>query len=302
MRRDHERIMDLVEAHAVLHQEGRKRDQERRIVAVFEDYEAVYHLIADIVGEASEAAVSDTVRETVETVRELIDEDTPVTRNTLAEKRGIVPSSAGRRFAPATAAGYVKEDPDNPNMKPKRYVLGDVPLPENVEVIPSPETLRSCVGASGARGEGASNEHSASEDFSNARSGASVHARSGNSVSPTTVKHDRYGEFEEEHHGEHETAGVVPDRTHGRTIFEIKSRVAEKSETVRASVREWCAADERTRTRVNGFLKMRSQGGLLVPPPAPLGQQIASFLPGLSPQEIASVMAEIERREGGQAA
>lgn len=136
MRRDFDRIMDLVEAHAVLHQESRERDSGR-IVATLGDYEAVHTLIASIVGEASEVAVSDTVRMTVETVRDLICEDTEVTRNTLADKLGIVPTSAGRRFAPATAAGYVKEDPDNPNEKPKRYVLGNVPLPENVEVIPS---------------------------------------------------------------------------------------------------------------------------------------------------------------------
>ncbi|CAA9341001.1 MAG: hypothetical protein AVDCRST_MAG93-6650 [uncultured Chloroflexia bacterium] len=243
MRRDHERVMDLVEAHVILHQEGRKRNGDGRIVATLEDYAAVYNLIADIVGEASEVAVSDTVRTTVETVRELIHEDKPVTRNTLAEKLGIVPTSAGRRFAPATAAGYVKEDPDNPNMKPKRYVLGDVALPENVEVIPSPETLRSCVSALRARGEDASKEHRASEDFSNARSGASVHAPSSPPVSITNQEHDTYGESAEALHEKDPTVGVVQKPTHGRTILEDEPEGAEKSSVVRASVRDVCVAD-----------------------------------------------------------
>jgi hypothetical protein len=42
---------------------------------------------------------------------------------------------------------------------------------------------------------------------------------------------------------------------------------------------------------------MRDQGALLVPPPAPLDKQVASSFPGLSPQEIADVVAEVRRRE-----
>jgi hypothetical protein len=72
--RDHERLMDLIEAHAVLHQETRGKDQEGRIVATLDDYEAVHELIADVMGEASEATVSETVRVTVETVRQLIED------------------------------------------------------------------------------------------------------------------------------------------------------------------------------------------------------------------------------------
>lgn len=236
MRRDHGRIMDLVEAHAVLHQESREKD-EGCIVATLEDYAAVHHLIAEIVGEASEVVVNNTVRETVETARELINEAKDVTRNTLAEKLGIVPTSAGRRFAPATAAGYVKEDPENPNQKPKRYVLGNVPLPDNVEVMPSPETLRSCVGASGARGGGANNENCASGGGSNARSSASVHAPSSPCIPSTTQEHHTYGKPADTAHEKDPTVGMVQKPTHGRTIFEDEPVTAENPNIVRASVR-----------------------------------------------------------------
>jgi len=237
MRRDYDRIMDLIEAHAVLHQESRDRDQEQRIVATLGDYGAVYALIADIVGEASEVAVSDTVRKTVHKVRELIEDGQDVTRNTLAKKLGIVPTSAGRRFAPATAAGYIKEDPDNPNAKPKRYVLGDVSLPENVEVIPNPERLRSCVSASGARGGGASDENRASEDFGNARSGASVRARSDDFVVSEKQKPDTNKDLSKGHDSDGTATGVSQDRTHGRTIFTHDPESASETNTVRASVR-----------------------------------------------------------------
>jgi hypothetical protein len=194
------------------------------------------------VGEASEVAVSDTVRETVRAVRELLENGEDVTRNTLAKKFGIVPTSAGRRFAPATAAGYVKEDPDNPNAKPKRYVLGDVSLPENVEVIPNPERLRSCVGASGARGGGTSGENRASDDFDNARSGASVRAPSADSVAADDYKPHRNGKLSEGHDNDGTATGVSQDRTHARTIFEDETDGTAENDIVHASVRDGCMA------------------------------------------------------------
>lgn len=216
MRRDYDRILDLIEAHAVLHQESRERDEEGCIVATLEDYAAVHALIADVVGEASEISVSETVRETVGIVRDLISAGKEVTRNTLAEVLGVVPSSAGRRFSPATAAGFIKEDPDNPNQKPKRYVLGGVDLPENLDAIPSPESLRSCVRARRAGGGSDGSYDRASGDGSNARSDARVHARSSDIVSSTTVKDDRYEEpGDKKVHGETAT-GVPQIPTHAR--------------------------------------------------------------------------------------
>ncbi len=235
--RDHERLMDLIEAHAVLHQATRDKDGQGRIVATIDDYAAVHALIADVLGEASEVAVSDTVRETVGIVRELIDEDKEVTRNTVAEKLGINPTSAGRRFTPATAAGFVKEDPDNPNQKPKRYVLGNVPLPENVEVIPSPETLTSCVRASASGGGSGSNESEKHDARTDARSDARMHARSRGSVVVEVEKSFTNGDCGE-HHGDTDTdCGLSQNGTHGRTIFGDGAPVPENGRTVHASVR-----------------------------------------------------------------
>jgi DNA replicative helicase MCM subunit Mcm2 (Cdc46/Mcm family) len=244
MRRDYDRIMDLVEAHAVLHQESRDRGADNRIIATLEDYEAVYELIGDIVGEASTVTVSDTVRETVQTIKELIEDGEQDTRNTLAKRLKIVPTSAGRRFAPASGAGYVKEDPDNLSQRPKRYVLGDVPLPENADVIPSPKTLRgACIGAPRASGEGSSNKQRAPEESSIARSYASVRAPSDNPVPSTTQKPLTYGRYSDEPHDEKSTTGVSQNGTHERTIVGDEPETDEESNTVRASAHGSCAHD-----------------------------------------------------------
>ena len=249
--RDHERLMDLIEAHAVLHQETRERDQDGCIVATLDDYEAVHDLIADIVGEASEVAVSETVRETVETVEALIRDGEEVTRNTLADRLGIVPSSAGRRFGPATAQGFVREDPDYPNQKPKRYVLGNVPLPENSEVIPSPETLRSCVRAPESGGEADSNE----DHETDARSDARVHARSCDSVVEEVEKSFSNRESGEHHETENTDNALPAKRTHARTMLENAPRVAENERTVHASVRNIVRPGQMDSDQLRGLVR-----------------------------------------------
>lgn len=192
--------------------------------------------IADALGVASEVMVSETMRDTVKAVRELIEAGEDVTRNTLAKKFGIVASSAGRRFGPASAAGFLKEDPDNPNQKPKRYVLDDVPLPGDADVIPDPEIVGSCVSASGARGEAGEETDRAPEDFSNARSDASVRTRSSDFVALEEDKAHSNGQSGKHHDDENHENALSPHATHARTIFENEPEVAEKSDTVRAPV------------------------------------------------------------------
>lgn len=153
MRRDALRVRDLICAHAVLHQASRERDEQGRIVATLEDYEAVRALIDNIIGVAAEQSVSSFVRETVQAVRALIDDNKPVNRTTLGQRFGIAASNASRRLGAATAAGYIKHDPDATG-KTKQYVMGDVPLPEDKAALPSVEELDACARALRAQGEG----------------------------------------------------------------------------------------------------------------------------------------------------
>src|ERR687889_937052 len=66
LRRDFGAVLNLIRAHAVLHQATRERDAEGRIVASFADYTTVRELVAELVSAGAEAAVPKTVRETVE--------------------------------------------------------------------------------------------------------------------------------------------------------------------------------------------------------------------------------------------
>jgi hypothetical protein len=71
LRRDFGALLNLIRAHALLHQATRERDAEGRIVATIEDYATVRELVADLVSEGIEATVPATVRETVEAVKRL---------------------------------------------------------------------------------------------------------------------------------------------------------------------------------------------------------------------------------------
>ena len=73
MRREAVRVRNLICAHTVLHQASRERDERGRIIAVWEDYEAVRMLIEDIVGASAEKSVRPEIRETVEAAQELIE-------------------------------------------------------------------------------------------------------------------------------------------------------------------------------------------------------------------------------------
>jgi hypothetical protein len=163
LRRDFGALLNLIRAHALLHQATRERDAEGRIIATIEqDYAAVRELVVDLVGEGVEATVPATVRETVEAVKRLREDSKgePVTVAELARKLELDRSTVSRRARNAKDRGYLRDLEDNPR-KPSRLVLGD-DLPDDVQILPKPEDV--CAGvkdrASGsARLEGAQEPH-----------------------------------------------------------------------------------------------------------------------------------------------
>jgi hypothetical protein len=146
LRRDFGALLNLIRAHAVLHQASRDRDDEGRIVATIEeDYVAVRELVVDLVGEGVETTVPATVRETVEAVKRLREGSNgePVTVAELARKLELDRSTVSRRARSAKDRGYLRDLEDNPR-KPSRLVLGD-DLPDDVQILPSPEDVRASV-------------------------------------------------------------------------------------------------------------------------------------------------------------
>jgi transposase-like protein len=162
LRRDFGALLNLIRAHALLHQATRERDGEGRIVATVEDYVAVRVLVADLVSEGVEVTVPATVGETIEAVRRLRDDskDEPVTVAELARELKLDRSAISRRVRNAKDRGYLRDLEDNPR-KPSRLIPGD-DLPDDLQILPSPEDVRASVkerAPDRARPDGAQEPH-----------------------------------------------------------------------------------------------------------------------------------------------
>jgi hypothetical protein len=163
LRRDFGALLNLIRAHALLHQATRDRDAEGRIVATIEeDYAAVRELVVDLVGEGVETTVPETVRETVEAVKRLREDSNgePITVAELARDLKLDRSAVSRRARNAKDRGYLRDPEDNPR-KPSRLILGD-DLPDDLQILPSPEDVRAGVkerASDGARSDGAQEPH-----------------------------------------------------------------------------------------------------------------------------------------------
>jgi hypothetical protein len=162
LRRDFGALLNLIRAHALLHQATRERDGAGRIVATIEDYAAVRELVVDLVGEGVEASVPETVRQTVEAVKRLREDsnDEPVTVAELARELKLDRSAVSRRVRNAKDRGYLRDLEENLR-KPSRLVLGD-DLPEDLQILPTPEDVRAGMqerASSNARPDGVQEPH-----------------------------------------------------------------------------------------------------------------------------------------------
>ncbi len=140
LRRDFGALLNLIRAHALLHQVNRERDAEGRIIATTGDYGAVRELVADLISEGIEATVPATVRETVEKVAELYSKDSEsVTVAELSRELKLDKSATSRRVGSATDRGFLKNLEERRG-RAARLVPGD-PLPDDLEILPHPSAL-----------------------------------------------------------------------------------------------------------------------------------------------------------------
>jgi hypothetical protein len=146
VRRDFPALLSLIKAHAILHQASRPRDEKGCIVATLADYAVVRDLVADLLAQSLQNAVSQTMRETVKAVASMTAASPGgVSETVLAGVLGLDKSVVSRRLKVASEAGYVK----NLELKagrPARWVLGN-PMPEDQQLLPTVEqleVLRSC--------------------------------------------------------------------------------------------------------------------------------------------------------------
>lgn len=110
LRRDGKVLLNLIKAHALLHQASRARDTDGRILATLEDYAVVRELVYDLIAEGIEATVSDPIRETVAAVpapADCIPDSEGVTLRQVAATLGIDKSAVSRRVRSAIDRGYL---------------------------------------------------------------------------------------------------------------------------------------------------------------------------------------------------
>lgn len=139
LRRDFSTLLNLIRAHALLHQASRGRDRDERIVADVSDYRVVKDLIEKHIGDGVGASVSVATRETVMAVQRLACES-GVTLAQLTKELKLDKSAVSRRVRKAMEAGFLK------NLEEKkrtafRLVLGE-PMPTDVKLLPEVEALQ----------------------------------------------------------------------------------------------------------------------------------------------------------------
>lgn len=136
LRRDITTLFTLVSAHALLHQAGREKDSEGRILANLTDYCVVRELIGGAVAEGVAATVPATVRATVDVVKTLVGQETEKTVSVtqIAQSLKMDKSAVSRRVKRAEASGYLINREEGKG-KPARIALGEA-LPEEETILP----------------------------------------------------------------------------------------------------------------------------------------------------------------------
>jgi len=143
LRRDFTQVLNLIRAHAILNQVGRERAKDGSVIATLEDYGTVRNLVIDFISEGIGAMIPQSIRETVEAVEGVIRGGCAhTTIAQAAQALKLDRSAASRRVSTAIEKGYlVNIEKKRGNVK--KIIMGD-PLPEEVEVLPSPEKLGVC--------------------------------------------------------------------------------------------------------------------------------------------------------------
>jgi hypothetical protein len=142
LRRDFGAVLNLIRAHAVLHQATRERSSDGRVIATLWDYASVRGLIVDLVSEGLEATVPPIVRETAEVVARLLEEGDreSATSREIGKELRLERGPVSRRVRMALDAGYLRNLEDRRG-RPARLILGDA-MPEDLRILPTVRELK----------------------------------------------------------------------------------------------------------------------------------------------------------------
>jgi hypothetical protein len=145
LRRDFRLLLTLIQAHALLHRERRKRDDQGRIIATIDDYAAVRELVAELFAEGVDATVKPETRETVSAVKALGKAE--VSNTEIAKHLKLDTSTASRRVRDAVSRGYLANN-ETRKGRPARIALGD-PMPSDRQILRAPDELAECCAVAG---------------------------------------------------------------------------------------------------------------------------------------------------------
>lgn len=143
MRRDHNKMLDLIRVHALLHQGQRERNVQGMIIATLEDYNHVRHLIGNLVSHTAGVSVPKWARETREAVAELLHGNTikSVTVTQIAKALKIDRSTAWRRVQYGLDREFLRNVEEVKSGKTARIELGDR-IPEQSNVFPTVKEIQ----------------------------------------------------------------------------------------------------------------------------------------------------------------
>ena len=155
LRRDFSAVLSLIQAHALLHQVSRQRDERGRIIATLEDYQHVRELMRDVMAEATEQSVPKNLRETVNAVEKILTakegDDVPAEKvaasvQEVADRLGLDRSAASRRIRDCLDRAFLETTEPVKKGRQMRLILGES-LPENRRQLPSESDIRRSLAA-----------------------------------------------------------------------------------------------------------------------------------------------------------
>ncbi|WP_265517600.1 hypothetical protein [Nitratireductor luteus] len=142
LRRDIPQITALIQTHALLHAATRRNADDGAVIAVLDDYEAIYELVEDVFSEGVDRTVPLDVRETVEAVNRLQakHELKSVPQKMLVEALELDKSAVSRRVTKAVRLGFLEKAAGSSNKE--NTLKPATPLSVDAGLLPTPNEVR----------------------------------------------------------------------------------------------------------------------------------------------------------------